>query len=345
MREAYGRISRAAWRRALRVLAVATASVLVHSISASSPPQNVAIPEGWVTLIGKVPVNDPGLSSRIVEPGVYIGLFSPNGGVGGAALYHLLVLNLSGSSIAPWELSLEFDGDVERAWNATVRKAGSRFVFEPENWNSVLRDGEVRDLGFLGTPADSPRSDPHSYLLHGLVTSFERPAVITSQADCQVEVSFVVHAEGTWWSLDRGFYFGEFYLRNVGEQPADWSLAWSTDHGESTGPGTRSQDSWWFLTSGEYYLSAGDREGPIEPGGTRSVAIWGDLGNQPYDPVACPKDAQLAPNPYVEAYERAYAALTDEQRRAVACYRLVWNGTDFVVPPHSYSTEKSRTCE
>jgi len=273
----------------------------------------------------------------VSEPGLYVDLYRPHGAIDFTAPlpFHFTLLNTSEVSYDPWEFSFEFDGTIDHTWNATITQEGGRYVVRPDDWNAELRSGQTRQFGFVGRSNDRyrPGPDARSYRLGAVARGAgEAPEVTASgPSECELEVEFVVYADGQWWDSEPHSFFGEFYLRNVGTLPAQWALQWSMDHRGASGPGTRSVGNWARLTSGEYYLRATDFEGPIEPGGTRSFAIWGQYPRQPYDLLPCPQDVRIATDPAVEAHQRAYDALTDEEKRAVACGSLVWNGTSFTV--------------
>ena len=307
------------------VAANGSAPTETHPAPASSVPQEV---KGASLSARQMP-------TYVSEPGLYVDLYRPHGAIDFTAPlpYHFTLLNTSGTTLDPWEFSFAFDGAIERAWNATITREGDRFVARPDDWNAELRSGEVRHFGFLGRANDRyrPRPDGHSYRLSGAEVELIADASVTGFEDCNLEIEFVVHADGQWWDSEPHSFFGEFYLRNVGTQPADWALQWSMDHRGPSGPGTRTVGNWKRLVGGEYYLRASSFEGPIEPGGTRSFAIWGAYQRQPYDLVACPSDVQVRPDPAAEAHGMAYDALSEEEKRAVACGSLVWNGTSFTV--------------
>lgn len=275
------------------------------------------------------------MAQYVGEPGLYVDLYRPHGALDFLAPlpFHYTLLNTSDTSFDPWEFSFEFDGAIDHAWNATITLEDGRFVVRPDDWNAALPSGQTRQFGFVGRSNDRyrPGPDGHSYLLGGTVVEPRGVVAAISHEECQLEVDFVVHADGQWWNTEPHSYFGEFYLRNIGAQPADWALRWSMDHRGASGPGTRTVGSAQRLVGGDYYLRSSSFEGPIEPGGTRSFAIWGAYSRQPYDLAPCPQGVLVAPDPAAEAYSRAHAALSDEEKRAVACGSLVWNGTSFLV--------------
>lgn len=310
-----------------------TGSACAESHGALRSTRGATVVTHAVTVL---PLGGRSLPDEANRPGVYVQLYRPHGALDfGAPLpFHYTVLNATTATFDPWELSFEYDGTIDRAWNASITVDGGRYRVRPEPWNAMLKPGEVRQFGFVGRSNNRARPDPFasSYQLQAIESEPPPHVDATGREACQVEVTFVVHADGQWWSTQSHSFFGEFYVRNVGTEPAHWALQWSMDHRGSSGPGTRSVNAWQYLVGGDYYVRSSSHEGPIEPGGTRSFAIWGDFARQPYDLVPCPQDVAIAPDPAAEAYQAAYDALTDEERRAVTCGSLVWNGTTFTIP-------------
>lgn len=299
---------------------------------------------GTMTLpVRYVHLGSRSLPRSVSEPGVYVQLYRPSGALDyGAPLpYHLTIYNNLDLTLSAWQLSFAFDGAIDHAWNAEIVSQDERYLALPESWNGALAPGAVRQFGFVGRAFDraKPRPNETSYLLHAELVAAASdettpPSSTTDHESCQLEVEFVVQLDGQFWAERQHSFFGEFYLRNVGDQPTNWALQWSMDRSRShhNGPGTRSINTWQRLEGGAYYLLGSSHEGPIEPGGTRSIGIWGDYATLPHDLVACPRNVRLAPDPAAEAYRAAFDALDDEEKRAVACGSLVWNGVSFSIP-------------
>lgn len=330
------------------VIALAYLCGWTGSVTAQAQPAASTAPELTAVAALNVPLGGRSLTSLVSEPGVYVQLYRPHGAIDFSAPlpYHVTVYNLSGADFDPWQLSFAYDGAIDLAWNASVTRDGERFVVTPEPWNGVLRHGEVRQFGFVGRSNNRARPDPDaaSYLLHGAAVDPQPADFAAGHEECRLEVDFVVQAEGQWWSSEPRSYFGEFYLRNVGDEPAEWALQWSLDRRGASGPGTRAMANAVRLVGGEYYLRSTEAEGPIEPGGTRSFAMWGSYSAQPYDLVPCPQEVQVAPDPAALRYQELYEALSAEEKRAVECGNLVWNGWSFSIPSQLSGRRRS-LCE
>lgn len=277
------------------------------------------------------------------QPGVYVSLYRPNGVIDNAdpLPYYVSIYNGTGVSFDPWHLTFSFDGVIEHAWNATVEHDGTTVHVTPEPWNRVLRQGQLRHFGFVGSSNDGarPRPEEGSYVLRGTEIDLPPLSATSGHDECELEVTFVVQAEGRWWESQSWSAFGEFYVRNLGDEPADWALKW-----DGFGSGRRTVRLYDRLVDGEIYVASSALEGPIEPGGTRSFGTWGPFIGPPTDVVACPRDVVFEYNPVREAFEAAYAALSAEDKRRLECGRLVWNGTSFG-PPSPLLGAPRRPCE
>lgn len=238
----------------------------------------------------------------------------------------ITVTNDTGELIDPWELEFEFLGTITSMWNASFTADGSRFLVTPEAWNAALSDGGGRGIGFVGTYT-GVLQEPTAYVLSGIAVGEQGPAQPATPA-CTLMVTMQVTAEWT----DGGGVHGlvaEVYLENTGAQPVLWSVGM-----ELNATVTDVWNATYELTEDHgHVFSPAPWNTRVEPGQTRSFGFIAQYVGSLAEPVLTPCPSQgVDEDPVLAAYSAAYAQLTPEEIEDVRAGRLVWNGTDFVVP-------------
>ncbi len=227
------------------------------------------------------------------------------------------------------QVGFDLGAHITTAWNAGVgRDEEGRYVARPAIWNSTLEPGQARSFGFTGT-YEGAFAQPSNFGMAGRVT-VAQPAPPPIAPDCPLATAVTVKAT---WSAENGGhgFLAEVYVTNVGPQPSSWLVALDTPARVDAASNAAYLR---LLADEDRYLFAPEAwNAVIEPGSTVSFGITGGHASQDVSAavIACP-DLQLD-DPYRATYVREWLALSAERRRDVAAGRLVWNGSNFLVPP------------
>lgn len=236
------------------------------------------------------------------------------------------ITNATGEPIDPWELEYSFLGTITSMWNASFAAQEDRFFITPDTWNATLSDGGGRGFGFTGTYT-GVFQEPTAYVLSGIAIGDQGP-LQPATPTCTLAVTMQITAD---WIDGAGLHgiVAEIYIANVGTQPVIWSMGLQTN--------ATINDSWnaTYEPSGDYgyVFSPASWNARVEPGQTRSFGFLAHYTNSLDETVltTCPGQGR-EDDPVLAAYRAAYAQLTPAQVGYVEARRLVWNGTDFVVP-------------
>ena len=58
--------------------------------------------------------------------------------------------NSGSSTINGWELSFDYEPQIQNIWNVDITKSGSNYTLTPKGWNSVINPSEAITFGFIG---------------------------------------------------------------------------------------------------------------------------------------------------------------------------------------------------
>lgn len=241
----------------------------------------------------------------------------------------LTVVSEEPGTVSIEQISFELDAQISTAWNATIRRNETgRYTVRPSSWNSTLEQGQARSIGFQGT-YEGELGDASDFRMAGKV-EVASPAALPVAPGCPLETAFDLKATWRAESNSTGF-LAEVYVTNVGTEPSSWLVALDTP-ADVTSAWNAAHHQISSNSEKRYLIVPEAWNGLVQPGSTVSFTLMGSYSSEeiPIIVAACPE--LEFEDPYRAAFVREWLALTPERRRAYAAGRLVWNGSDFLVP-------------
>lgn len=214
-------------------------------------------------------------------------------------------------------IRFRMDAEIADSWNGEVSTYEDGFSLRPDPWNVTLEYGQARSFGLTGTYAGA-FGPPHDFRMAGRVTvPSPEPAAIAEHCPFDAEITHVSPA-----GSEGSRFLAEVLVMNTGPVESSWAVLVDASV-ESVLNAAHIGMGGGHLVVPEAWNSV------IQPGGTVSFTLVS--AEVTASVRACP-DLQLD-DPDRERFIRSWLELDPAGRRAYAAGRLVWNHSNFQVPP------------